>query len=343
MIVLYIALILFSLLIAALVIAVLRTLALPRRQTGYVPSADEKRINEYAQKLSRMVQAETISDRGREDVEKFRGFHKLMRELFPRVFAACEEVEIDGNLLLKWKGKTDKQPILLMSHMDVVEAPGEWKHPPFSGDIADGKVWGRGAADTKCSLMAFFQAVEELIADGYTPDCDVYLASSCTEEIGGNGAPKLAGWLKEHNVQLFMLCDEGGSIIQDPLGGVKGHYAAVGIFEKGYGDVKFIARSKGGHASAPGRNTPIPRLAKFIAAVERKSPFRVRFSPAVELSGGALSAVSAMRAKALLKSNHSIAYVAQKTGFSDPNYFSKVFKKKVGCSASEYKEKHNKC
>ena len=49
------------------------------------------------------------------------------------------------------------------------------------------------------------------------------------------------------------------------------------------------------------------------------------------------------RAKALLKSNHSIAYVAQKTGFSDPNYFSKVFKKKVGCSASEYKEKHNKC
>ena len=54
------------------------------------------------------------------------------------------------------------------------------------------------------------------------------------------------------------------------------------IFEKGYGDVKFIARSKGGHASAPGKNTPIPRLAKFITRVEKKTPFKVSFSPAVE-------------------------------------------------------------
>ena len=189
MIILHIILALLALLIAALLVAVIRTLMLPRKQTSYVPSTDEKRINEYAQKLSRMVQVETISDRSKAEVEKFRGFHKLMRELFPKVFAVCEEVEIDGNLLLKWKGKTDKQPILLMSHMDVVEATGEWTHAPFSGDIADGKVWGRGAADTKCSLMAFFQSVEEMIADGYTPECDVYLASSCTEEIGGSGAP----------------------------------------------------------------------------------------------------------------------------------------------------------
>ena len=198
MIVLYIILALVAVLAAALLIAVLRTLAMPRKQTAYFPSTDEKRIGEYAEKLSHMVQVETISDRSKADVEKFRGFHQLMRELFPKVFAACEEVEIDGNLLLRWKGKTDKQPILLMSHMDVVEATGEWTHAPFSGDIAEGKVWGRGAADTKCSLMAFFQSVEEMIADGYQPECDVYLASSCTEEIGGSGAPKLAGWLKEH-------------------------------------------------------------------------------------------------------------------------------------------------
>lgn len=62
---------------------------------------------------------------------------------------------------------------------------------------------------------------------------------------------------------------------------MKGHFAAVGIFEKGYGDVRFIARSKGGHASAPGKNTPIPRLAKFVSRVEKKTPFRRAFSPAV--------------------------------------------------------------
>lgn len=289
MIVLWILLALLALLAVLLGIAALRTLKLETKETDYQPSCDEKRIQAYAEKLSKMVQVETISHRGEAEIEKFRSFHTVMRSLFPAVFAACEETEIDGNLLLKWKGKSDKDPILLMSHMDVVEATGQWKHGPFSGDIAEGKVWGRGAADTKCSLMAFFQAVEEMIQQGYVPACDVYLSSSCTEEIGGSGAPKLAKWLKDHHVKLFMLCDEGGSIIQDPIAGVKGHFAAVGIFEKGYGDVKFIARSTGGHASAPGKNTPIPRLAKFITRVEKKNPFKVQFSPAVNAMFGRIA------------------------------------------------------
>ncbi|MBQ8610469.1 MAG: M20/M25/M40 family metallo-hydrolase [Oscillospiraceae bacterium] len=269
---------------AALVLlaaAVIRTLLTPRKTTHCRLSDDSERIDAYAQKLSRMVQMETISDRADPAIDKFRAFHGLLEQLFPTVFAACEKIEIDGNLLLKWKGVSDKEPILLMAHMDVVEATGEWKYPPFGGVIAEGKVWGRGAGDTKCSLMAFLQAAEELLQAGYTPACDVYLASSCTEEIGGSGAPRLAGWLKEHGVHLFMLCDEGGSIVQDPVMGVKGHFAAVGIFEKGYGDVRFTAHSNGGHASTPGRGTPIPRLAKFICAVEKKSPFKSKFSPAV--------------------------------------------------------------
>lgn len=288
----YIGLALLALLvvlIVCLLIALIRTLLLPKKKTHYELSNDEKRIDEYAKKLSKMVQVETVSSRSAPQVEKFLGFHKLLEELFPNVFATCAKIEIDGNLILKWHGKSDKDPILLMSHMDVVEASGEWKYPPFSGEIAEGKVWGRGSADTKCSLMAFLQAAEELILQGYTPACDVYLTSSCTEEIGGSGGPKLCSWLKEHGIRLFMLCDEGGSIIQDPVVGVKGHFAAVGIFEKGYGDVKFIARSKGGHASAPAKNTPIPRLAKFVAQVEKKTPFKVEFSPAVNAMFGRIA------------------------------------------------------
>lgn len=274
-------LLLLSALSFCLFIAVVRTLLLPQKETSFRLSEDTARIEAYSEKLSRMVQIETISNRNDPSFEKFLVFHTLLEELFPNVFSTCEKVEIDGNLLLKWKGKSSNDPIMLISHMDVVEATGEWKYPPFSGTIAEGKVWGRGSADTKCSLMAFLQAAEEMILEGYVPACDVYLGSSCTEEIGGTGGPKLAGWLKEHGVHLFMLCDEGGSIIQDPIGGVKGHFAAVGIFEKGYGDVKFIAKSNGGHASAPGKNTPIPRLAKFISHVEKKTPFRVAFTPAV--------------------------------------------------------------
>lgn len=272
---------LFALLLFCLLAAVIRTLFLPKKQTSFSLSEDTARIDTYSKKLSRMVAVETISDRNDPSIEKFLAFHQLLEELFPKVFAVCEKVEIDGNLLLKWKGTSDVKPIMFIGHMDVVEAGGEWKYPPFSGTIAEGKVWGRGSADTKCSLMAFLQAAEELIADGFVPACDVYFGSSCTEEIGGSGAPKLANWLKEHGVHLFMLCDEGGSIIQDPIGGVRGHFAAVGIFEKGYGDVKFIAKSNGGHSSAPGKNTPIPRLAKFISHVEKKTPFRVAFTPAV--------------------------------------------------------------
>lgn len=271
-----------GILVVLLIIAAVRAAVMPRKKASYDLSTDENRIDEYTKKLAKMVQMETISDRDNPQVEKFLKFHELLEELFPKVFATAEKVEIDGNLLLKWKGKSDKDPILLMSHMDVVEANGEWEHPAFSGEIADGKIWGRGTGDTKGSLMSLLQAAEELIGEGYVPACDVYLASSCTEEIGGSGAPKLADWLKEHGVHLFMLCDEGGGIVESPIGGVNGSFAAVGIFEKGYGDVKFIAKSGGGHASAPGKNTPIPRLAKFIAEVEKHNPFKVEFSPAVD-------------------------------------------------------------
>ena len=277
----YLLLGLLGLLALALATALAHTLLTPAQKAEYAPSPDPARTETYSKKLSAMVQVETISHRDDAEVEKFRGFHRLLEQLFPLVHANCEKVEIDGNLLFKWKGRSSRGPILLMSHMDVVEATGSWKYPPFSGVIADGYVWGRGAGDTKCSLMAFLQAAEELIAQGYTPACDVYLASSCTEEIGGSGAPKLAAYLKEQGVHLAMLCDEGGGIISEPIAGIPGQFAMVGVFEKGYGDVRFVARSKGGHSSAPPKNSPIPRLARFVAAVEKKTPFRVRFSPEV--------------------------------------------------------------
>ena len=290
MTVLWIVLGLIGLLAVLLGIACLRTLAMPRKTTEYKLSDDTARVDAYARKLSDMVKVETVSSRDDPAVEKFRNFHKTLERLFPTVFSACEKVEIDGNLLLRWPGRDPAlQPLLLMAHMDVVEANGSWTHPPFAGEIADGKIWGRGAGDTKCSLMALLQAGEELLQEGYRPACDVYFASSCTEEIGGTGAPKLAAWLKEHGVRLFLLCDEGGSLVEDPVGGVKGTFAAVGIFEKGYGDVRFIARSRGGHSSAPGKNTPIPKLAKFICRVEKKNPFTAKFSPAVNAMLGNLA------------------------------------------------------
>lgn len=284
---------LLGIVLILLLIAVIRTLAQGHKTSLYVPAPDPVKEKDCAERLRAMVRCETVSVRGVDDPEKFRRFHQVLRELYPSVFEHCEVIDLDGNLLLRWKGMRSEEPIMLMSHMDVVPAGSGWSHDPFGGEIADGKVWGRGTADTKASVMAFYQAAEELISEGYVPPVDVYLCSSCTEETGGDGAPKIVQWLKDHGVKLAMLCDEGGGIISEPIGGIPGYYAMVGVYEKGSGDLKFTARSAGGHASAPARNTPIARLAQFIAEVERKTPMKVKFSPEVDAMFGRLAPYAA--------------------------------------------------
>ena len=263
-------------------IAVFRALQIPVKKATYEAPAADRRAEEYAGKLSRMVAFDTVSIPETNQREKFLPFHDLLAELFPRVHGAMEKTEIDGNLLYYWKGRRSDRPLVLMSHQDVVPAEGEWSHPPFSGDIADGKVWGRGASDTKCSVMAFFQAAEELLAEGFEPENDVYLSSSCTEEWAGDGCPKLVSELKRRGVHPFLVCDEGGGIITDPVGGIRGNFAMVGVFEKGKADILLRARSGGGHASAPGKHTPVARLADFVWKFEHRNPFRRKMAPEVQ-------------------------------------------------------------
>ena len=251
-------------------------------KTANIELDNSQRAREYGRRLSKLIQKETVSARGDTDRTKFYDFHKELEALFPKVHQTCEKHEFDGSLLFKWKGKGNHEPILLMSHQDVVEAKGDWKHEPFSGDIDEkGCVWGRGTVDTKGSLFCIFSALEELIWEGYEPECDVYIASSCTEEISGEGAPLIAKYLKDQGVQLALLLDEGGMIVEEPVGGVKGIYGMVGVVEKGYGDVKFVAKSNGGHASAPGKNTPLVRLGKFMAEIDKKNPFTAKLTPTV--------------------------------------------------------------
>ena len=274
MIILWIICGLVCLVLLLLLAAVIRTLAIPGRQSDYRPDPDPERAMAYARRLSAMVRCETVSVPDEDQREKFLAFHRVLEELFPLVHEKLEKTEIDGSLLYYWKGEKDDRPLVLMSHQDVVPAEGVWEHEPFSGDIADGKVWGRGASDTKCSVMAFFQAVEELLAEGYTPPQDVYLAASCTEEWGGEGCPKIVAEMERRGVKPYLVCDEGGGIITDPIGGIRGNFAMVGVFEKGKADVRFTASSEGGHASAPKAHSPVARLAAFVNEVETHPVFR---------------------------------------------------------------------
>lgn len=241
------------------------------------------RSEKYAEILSKMIQCETVSAVGQKDLTKFFNFHKLLRELFPGVFATLTEEVFHGSLLLHWKGSDPSlDPALFMSHHDVVEANGPWTHEPFSGDIAEGKVWGRGTCDTKGNLFAILQSIEELIAEGYVPKRDIYVESACNEETSGEGAAEIAAALKARGVRLFMTMDEGGMILPDPIGGANGTFAMIGVGEKCAVNLKFTARSEGGHASTPGKNTPLVRLGKFMAAVDSSHIFKVEMEPVIQ-------------------------------------------------------------
>ena len=274
---------LLGLLILLLLIALVRTLLKPAKVSRWEPKRDPEREAAYARILSEMVRFETVSRKSEIQREKFLEFHKVLEKLFPLVHEKLEKTEIDGSLLFRWKGKSAEKPLVLLAHQDVVPAEGEWKHGHFSGDIDEaGRIWGRGSADDKSALMAMFQAVEELLKEGFVPEQDVYLSSSNTEEIGGDGCPKLVAEMKRRGIKPFIVNDEGGSIVTEPMAGFKGNYAMVGVLEKGQGNLVVSARSNGGHSSYPPKNSPIARLAKFVCAIEKHYPLRAEMSPQLE-------------------------------------------------------------
>jgi len=91
------------------------------------------------------------------------------------------------NLIARLPGRGDGAPLLMYGHVDVVPTTGQaWTHPPFSGTIADGFVWGRGALDMKSGIVMMTLALLRLKANGITPPGDLILAIVSDEEVDGN-------------------------------------------------------------------------------------------------------------------------------------------------------------
>ena len=160
--------IILLILLVLLVVLLLRAMLLKptAAKTAVVDLENDERAKDYGKTLAKMIQKETVSSRFDSDRAKFYEFHELLEELFPNVHKICEKHVFNGSLLFKWSGQGKHEPILFMSHHDVVEANGTWEHGAFSGDIdEEGRVWGRGTVDTKASLFCELTAVEELIKE----------------------------------------------------------------------------------------------------------------------------------------------------------------------------------
>jgi len=215
----------------------------------------------------------------------FRAFHTFLETSFPLVFEnlLVEHVN-EWTLLITWEGKNPElNPTMLMAHQDVVPAgdASAWLHPPFSGKIADGSVWGRGAIDNKNGVMAILEAVELRLRDGHQPDRTLMLLFGHDEEIGGvMGAVAVAELLKSRGITLEFVLDEGGYIIEGALP-VERPVAFVGTSEKGYLDLQLTALSQGGHSSTPPVDTPIFLLAEALHKLNN-NPFDASITGATE-------------------------------------------------------------
>ena len=207
--------------------------------------------------------------------EEFRKLHAFLETSFPKAHAVLKREIVGGlSLLYTWPGRdAGAKPAMLMAHQDVVPiAPGtdgDWTVPPFSGEIRDGFVWGRGAWDDKGNLMAIMEAVELLVAQGFTPRQTLYLAFGHDEELGGrNGAAAIAQLLKSRGVQLDFVLDEGLVITEGVLKGLDRPVALIGVAEKGFLTLELTAAAEPGHSSMPPRQTAIGLLSAALLRLE---------------------------------------------------------------------------
>lgn len=236
---------------------------------------------EVAKHIGLAIQMKTINDIDTDKVDPlpFQGLHNLISMLYPEVEEyLTREVIGDYSLLYTWQGNNpDLDPIALTAHMDVVpanEAPDSgWIYPPFSGTVADGYVWGRGAIDCKGVMIGILEAVNYLLKIGFQPERTIYLAFGDDEEVSGaRGAAQIVNTLKERNVRLSFLLDEGGIVTQGSVPGIDKPVGLIGVAEKGHLSLVLRAQTAAGHASAPAQVTSIGALALAIATLEN-NPF----------------------------------------------------------------------
>ena len=259
-------------------VILVRTVTFPSRQLQVAP-AQVIAIDRdgMLKRLAEAIQFKTISFQEPTDASalEFTRLHAFLAKSFPRVHQQLTKETVNGHsLLYTWNGKdAHLKPMLLMGHMDVVpvDAPTErqWTHPPFSGQIAGGYIWGRGTMDDKVGVLGILEAVEYLLSAGFQPQRTIYLAFGHDEEIGGHsGAAKIAELLGGRGVELEFVLDEGMNIVDGFIPGIAAPAALIGIAEKGYLSLELSVETTGGHSSIPPVETAIGIVSRALQRLE---------------------------------------------------------------------------
>ena len=147
--------------------------------TDLAPTALRDEVTDL---LQRLIRVDTTNPPGNETAAA-----ELLRDYLEANGVACEliaSVPERANLVARLPGG-DGPSLLLLGHTDVVLADaGEWSVPPFSGEVRDGEVWGRGALDMKGQVAASAVAIASLAREGFEPEGDLIFAATADEEVG---------------------------------------------------------------------------------------------------------------------------------------------------------------
>ncbi len=278
--------IILALVVLFLLVIVLRALAFKPKPEPAVDAGEVTFDRDGAvEALAALVRCRTVScdDPAKEDDAEFDRLTGMLPTLYPNVAKTCMLQRFPGRALLyRWAGREPGEPAILMAHYDVVPVEEEnWTRPPFEARIEDGAMWGRGTLDTKVTFNGILYAADQLIAQGFQPEHDVYFAFSGGEEINGPGAAHIVEYFRENGITPSMVVDEGGAVVEGVFPGVSRPCAMIGIAEKGLINLEYTVSSDGGHASAPGPHTPVGRLSAACAAVEAH-PFPMHLTKPVE-------------------------------------------------------------
>ena len=224
--------------------------------------------DEVTDLLQRLIRVDTTNPPGNETAAA-----ALLRDYLQASGVDCEliaKVPERANLVARIPGG-DGPSLLLLSHTDVVLAdPAEWSVPPFSGELRDGMVWGRGALDMKSQVAANAVAIASLAREGFTPSGDLIFAATADEEVGDGFGLE---WLCEEHPDAvrcdFAINEGGGDRIE--LADGRPVYVPT-VAEKMTAPFRLRVRGRSGHASMPG--IADNALVKASRLIERIAAFR---------------------------------------------------------------------
>jgi acetylornithine deacetylase/succinyl-diaminopimelate desuccinylase-like protein len=166
-----------------------------------------------------------------------------------------------GNLVARLRGTGKRKPILLLAHIDVVEAlRADWSTDPYKFVEQDGYFYGRGTSDDKFMAAAFVANFIRYRKEGYKPDRDLILALTTDEEISDQHEYGIRGLLKDHRelIDAEFALNEGGGVT---LENGKPRWISLETTEKRFQNFWLEVTNKGGHSSVPSKDNAIYQLA----------------------------------------------------------------------------------